>query len=271
MQFLSFLPHPVLQDFIHFYWVGNLFLTAEEELNVSVQPITMQNLLFFPESSPFRINNGHIDKMASCTLIGMISRPSAYLLKGHIKIIGVRFKPIGFSSLFAVPPKDFTNHASDFRLTFKLEMDELCEKIQSHASDQIRIKILEDYFKNKLKQRSSASVNQKAIQWAINKIELARGNLRVNQLAQEVFISERHFRRIFLETTGLNPKEFAEIIRYNEAYKLILNSPQKDWFDIIHKCGYHDQSHFIYDFKKFTGSNPTQYESNFRDFDSFHR
>jgi len=38
-----------------------------------------------------------------------------------------------------------------------------------------------------------------------------------------------------------------------------LKSQQPDWLNLVVQAGYYDQSHFIRNFKAFTGEDPTRY------------
>ena len=55
------------------------------------------------------------------------------------------------------------------------------------------------------------------------------------------------------------PKEFLKVIRFQSAVRQIEQQDQVDWSAIAYDCGFYDQSHFIADFKKFSGYTPSQY------------
>lgn len=268
MDFVSYAPATSLGNYIQFYWIGSIKMLSP--LSVSVLPITMQNLLFFPEDHPFRIEKGKVEKMPRCCLIGMISEPSNYILKGKVKIIGVRFTPLGFSKLFRLLPSEFVDKAIDFSLVDKADVDELSSKLHEAKNDNMRLDLLDTYFKSRLSNLAKNDLVEKQIQWSIDLINVCNGNVRIKKVASQLNISERHLRRIFRQSTGLSPKLFSEITRYNEVYKYII-SGRHDWFELLERFGYHDQSHFIKEFKKFTNKPPSAFDSNFKDFDQFHR
>lgn len=65
---------------------------------------------------------------------------------------------------------------------------------------------------------------------------------------------ERHFKEI----VGLLPKQFLTITRFNHAYFKIVQSSEKEWFDVVSEFNYFDQSHFIKEFKRYSGFTPSQ-------------
>ncbi|RZN82012.1 MAG: AraC family transcriptional regulator [Winogradskyella sp.] len=64
--------------------------------------------------------------------------------------------------------------------------------------------------------------------------------------------------RYFKKETGMTPKKFQTLKRYKAAVEEIYDTNNNDWFHYILKFGYHDQSHFIKEIKKFTTFTPEQ-------------
>lgn len=64
---------------------------------------------------------------------------------------------------------------------------------------------------------------------------------------------------MFLDNIGIAPKDYMKIIRFNHACELMTAFPEKDWFDIICSCGYHDQMHFIHEFKSVMKCTPMKF------------
>lgn len=83
---------------------------------------------------------------------------------------------------------------------------------------------------------------------------------KVEALAKQVFQSTRQFERTFKQFAGFNPKLFSRIIRFQTALGEYHNK-DKSLTEIAYECGYYDQSHFIQDFKEFSGHNPKEYFS----------
>jgi len=269
MEFLSYSPHYLLSKYIHFYWDGSLDNLNEIPIDVSVNAITMQNLLFFPSDVPIRVDNGIHSKMKSATLIGMISKPSSYQLSGKLRIYGVRFKPTGFSKFFNVPASEYTDKAIELKLVLKLEMDELEDKLFNAKNAQMRCAVLDDFFLNKLIY-SSETEEDRMLQWILTQLDDLKEKGKIKSILSQLSLSEKQLRRIFHKRTGLLPKTYSKILRFNLAYQLMLKG-DNDWFEIITDCGYFDQAHLIRDFKTYTGTTPTMFQSDFKDFDDFHR
>jgi AraC-like DNA-binding protein/quercetin dioxygenase-like cupin family protein len=80
----------------------------------------------------------------------------------------------------------------------------------------------------------------------------------VNGLAARCNLSESHFRRLFREQTGMNPKHFKTKLQINTAMNLLRRRKLK----IIHiseQCGFESLSSFNRLFSKETGLTPSQW------------
>ncbi len=71
--------------------------------------------------------------------------------------------------------------------------------------------------------------------------------------------TQKHLINQFKTYFGLTPKVFHRIFRFNEILKQIQNKKHLIWSQIAYEFGYSDQSHFIKEFKEFSGFNPQEF------------
>ncbi len=71
--------------------------------------------------------------------------------------------------------------------------------------------------------------------------------------------SHKHFISQFRKYTGMSPKEYAKITRFQTVLHDIETRGKIDWSRIALECGYYDQAHFIKEFKLFSGISPEKY------------
>lgn len=90
---------------------------------------------------------------------------------------------------------------------------------------------------------------------AIAEILTRKGNLRAGELAKELHTSNRQLERLFREYVGTSPKNLASMVRYQYLWADILQNPEFDILDGVHRYGYVDQAHLHRDFKKFHSMN----------------
>ncbi len=82
--------------------------------------------------------------------------------------------------------------------------------------------------------------------------------LKICNLAAEVNMSEKHFRRFFCEVYHQTPYAYLQKLRINKAEVLLLNT-MKTVSEIGLQCGFCDVYSFSHCFKKHTGISPTEY------------
>ena len=77
------------------------------------------------------------------------------------------------------------------------------------------------------------------------------------ELTSATCFSKKQFERLFNELVGANPKEYARIVRFQKSLKLLQHgSEDTSLAQLACQCGYADQSHFIREFRRFSGYTP---------------
>lgn len=113
--------------------------------------------------------------------------------------------------------------------------------------------MLDNYFVSLVPTATANPIKQQ-----LDLIFSTNGMLTVAEMATAAGISERQLERLFKKYIGLSPKYYARIIRFNYIFELI-KSKQHTWAEVVYQSGYYDQSHFIRNFKAFTGEDPSSY------------
>lgn len=78
----------------------------------------------------------------------------------------------------------------------------------------------------------------------------------VYEVAAGLGVSERHLRRVFIETVGMSPKMFSRLMRFSRATDLARADCRANWASIAAEAGFYDQAHLIKEFLSFTGATP---------------
>lgn len=136
----------------------------------------------------------------------------------------------------------------------------LVELISSCHSFNERIVQFENYLQTI---RIDLGKNQKIVKYAIHHIYSSRGMLNVNELSDAIGYSEQHIRKKFEAYIGFSPKQFCQIVKFQNSLDMYLEEDDSDILNIIYENGYYDQAHFIKGFKKFIHLTPRQYKQYF--------
>lgn len=93
---------------------------------------------------------------------------------------------------------------------------------------------------------------------ALDMIFGKKGMMAVADIYSEMGITERYLEQLFQKYVGLSPKFLARVVRFSYIFQVIKDQ-NPDWAAVVYEAGYYDQSHFIKNFKQFTGEDPSAY------------
>ncbi len=114
-------------------------------------------------------------------------------------------------------------------------------------------------FEKFIKSLSTENDQMSLVDYCIKKIYLSKGNINVSQLSIATGYSDRYLRKKFENFIGFSPKQFSEVVRFQNSLAMIFEKDHYNVLDIVYENGYHDHSHFIRRFKKFTQLTPNQF------------
>lgn len=135
----------------------------------------------------------------------------------------------------------------------------IIEQISTTPSFPKRIELFCDFI---FQSHFQVSGDQAMIQYAIQQMNLSKGSISISSLSHTLHYSEQYFRKKFEEYIGFSPKQFCQIIKFQNALDHFLLSDDT----LLNVCldnGYYDQAHFIKEFKKFIQLTPKQYKKAF--------
>lgn len=185
-------------------------------------------------------------------LAGQIKKYFFLKNTGTSGILGIKFKPAALTELFSLQMSDYTDDVADLHHVFEHELTEVEKVTYSNCPDEIKIAQIDSLFKSMPVQRNPQ------IEDCIQMIFDCNGLVAINKLASQLFITERQLERLFKKYIGLSPKFFTRIVRFNYIFSL-MQSKATNWTDIALESGYYDSSHFIKNFKAFSGVDPSGY------------
>jgi len=191
-------------------------------------------------------------------LWGQITKPLPIRSLGPNIMLGIRFLPHGAAVFLDEKADEFNNQVVDYRDVAGKSVNTLHEQLQTAKTSAERIGMIEAYLLNQLA-ASRKSQDKIAIVHDIMR-ELGREDFfeKIDTVAARYGISSRYLQKLFLQYTGLTPKLYSKIHRFQHSLRLVTKkgSPLTS---IAYDCGYFDQSHFIREFKAFTGTTPGGY------------
>ena len=169
--------------------------------------------------------------------------------------VEIRLTPIGTHMLLGVPMHELADRVIPLEDVLGRAAAELPERLHEAPTWPERFAMLDRLLTGRLVEARPPAAE---IEHAWRRLVQTHGGARVEDLADEIGWSRRHLFARFREHTGLPPKVFARILRFQRAAKLLADPGGPSLAEIALDCGYYDQAHLNRDFRAFAGRTPTE-------------
>lgn len=171
------------------------------------------------------------------------------------RIFSVTFEPAGFYRLFQIPPGLILNFAHNGVEVLGPEV----EILQAQLCEASNVEEMVNIVERMLLQRLQAATDPVGwIRQVSQALQQSQGTADLQLVRTSIGLSERQIRRHFINQTGLTPKSFAQVLRFNHALNLKRRFPDRLWTQICVDAGYYDQSHMHSDFVELGGEAPSR-------------
>ena len=162
------------------------------------------------------------------------------------------FTPVGASAFLPPSLEEFVGTTTDFACLLGCpgESHRLHEQLAEAPHHRQRVRLLEDFLLGHLRLSAPDPLVTAAVAW----LEQGKGTRRIDDLTHYIGLSQSALERRFRRVVGVSPKRFASLVRLQHAVRL--RTTGADFTDLSQAAGYFDQSHFIKDFRRATGSAP---------------
>jgi AraC-like DNA-binding protein len=190
------------------------------------------------------------DREAGLRAVGVMTVEQRFDFPSGVEQIGVRFRPGMAGAFLGVSPAELTDRTVPLADLPARRGGELHRQLDDARSIRDAMRLLV----------ASLPVPERdlsPVQRAIEALAVAKGNADLDELARQADLSPRQFRRRCLEESGLAPKHLARVLRFRHACAIARRGRTVNWADVALDAGYFDQSHFIRDFREFTGRTPS--------------
>lgn len=269
MNLKAYPPGDKLKSIIKRHCIYEVQFDKDQFQIQPILPLVVPTLefLYGDQFKTVRYSDGQAEKVPYHGVLGPITQRKIYLeMTGNIGVLCTEFYPAAFYSVFKVPMHELTDLSVEGDVVLGKEINEISARILEAESDYERIVLVEKFVSSHLEAATKPSV----VDAALTEMHRYKGLCSVHLLSKHLTISERHLENSFKKQVGVTPKLYNRILRFNRIFALLQNGARgKSWQDIMHECGYYDQSHFIRDFKFFTGTTPAQYFAKPTDFENF--
>jgi len=243
-------PSQELSAYIKYYWI--LKTDAEDGLSIQTIPSGCMHLVFHRGGDLYF---SHQKKQPKNFIRGQFLTPGHLTSMGGIDMIAVVFHPLGMNPFFSYPMDEISNCYVDIRDLEDTALSSLGDLIKREENISECIRQIELFL---LKRYQTNEYNYERVARSMQLI-MTDPYTHVLSLAQETCLGYRHFKRLFTKYTGINPKEYIRIVRFQRALYALQYDKGMEITRLAYLSGYYDHSHLIKDFRALSGCCPTEY------------
>lgn len=252
-------PLPQLRPFVARLWAMSPVALAQagSARREHALPTGQMHLVFRLLGPSLRVFDGADDaagRSFSRAIVGGV-RSSYYVrdvsLPSHS--VGVLFQPGAALALLGAREDELTGCHCNLDTLWGPAADSALDRLSAATNLHHQLDIIESLLLARL---PAVHGMHPAIAAALGMIAAGAG---IAEATSASGFSHRHFAALFRRATGLVPKTYGRVMRFQWALRRVALREESDLAALALEAGYCDQSHFNRDFRLFTGVTPTMY------------
>jgi len=258
LNYQEYIPSEALRNYVKCYYVYES--DALQLVDDKAFATGCVEIMFNLDGAQWQTqSNGKFIQTSKAELWGQILKPLPLKLTGRSSMLGIRFHPFGAALFFNEEVSLFNDQVIDLRTLMGKAIDDLFQMLQDSTDLPKRLEHIEQFLLNRLTQSARKQEKTKMVKFVMN--ELTRDDFfdNIENVAARYGITSRYLQKIFLQYTGLTPKLYAKINRFQKSLVLV-GRGELSLTSIAYQSGYFDQSHFIREFRSFTGMTPSGFD-----------
>jgi AraC-like DNA-binding protein len=257
MQYKEYQPGPLLKDYVQCF-----FLCRSDSEGIREDKVfatgCVELLFNLGEDGPQQIKKDETISQPDIQLWGQTIQPFTFTTWGKHVMFGIRFQGHSAACFFHEPIESFNNQVVDGTDIGGKDIKVLHSQLREADSLDQQIALVEAYLVRRLLMLQSRFGKLPLMHSVIRNMEKEDSMDNIHAICSQHGISMRYLQKLFLQYAGLSPLLYNKIVRFQRSIHLVSNKSES-LTSIAYQCGYFDQSHFIKDFKFFTGSVPSRF------------
>jgi AraC-like DNA-binding protein len=169
----------------------------------------------------------------------------------NLGMFGIRLYPYAIEPLFKISSIELINEVHSLN---PLIHQDLIDQVSEARDTKERLEKVSQYLTRKLMIYKTSPIEN-----VIHHLMDTEGQTSIAAMQNITGLSERQFERKFKSIIGFTPKHYSRIVRFQHTKKKFIARPRISFADLAYQSNYADQSHFIREFKEFSGMSVTDY------------
>ncbi|TVZ26066.1 AraC-like DNA-binding protein [Gillisia sp. Hel_I_86] len=257
-------PIEPLKNYVKYFWHTNFERPNHNFFKYNMMADSSPGLIFHHDNGNATISERDGSKLPNAFLYGPSNKPCSNFDNGNSFLYGVVFQPMAIKSLFNIDANLMKNNL--------LNLDNFIEhNITDKLLNSKKLESIELIFNTLIKKQirrveKEDFLIKKSLELIFHNTE----NQSISNLSSSLKISKRQFERRFNTFVGIPPANYIRVSKFQKSLNLLLTGKYQKLSDIAYQFGYTDQSHFIKEFKSFSGFKPKDLSKNENSQCNFH-
>ncbi|WP_338763155.1 helix-turn-helix transcriptional regulator [Massilia sp. METH4] len=214
-------------------------------------------MVFRLAGEPLRVYDGAggtaRSRIAGPVLGGARSAFYAKEAAGPVESVGVQLLPGAALALFGVSAAELAGRHTPLAELWGQAADSVLQQLAEETDARRRLLRLEALLVARLPERP---LLHPAVAQALAGCAQAG---RIDALVRESRYSHRAFIALFRQATGMSPKRYARLLRFQAVLAAMRADPALSLGELAYGAGYADQAHMTREFRECTGITPSHY------------
>lgn len=221
----------------------------------TIMPLEYSNLTYIASGKPKTVNKQTETTLENLMVTGQFFRSYQYYVDIPSKSFGLSFHPTALYKLLHTDISKLENKHVPLKQFHRAFYDQIIPIFENDITCKDFVKKLKIFL---AKATLTITKDTDTIDKAINLIREKEGLLTINELLNDILISQKSLELQFKKIVGITPGKYIRKYRFLKLMRKF-ESQEIELKDLIYMYNYYDQSHFSKDFKLFMKESPTSY------------
>lgn len=242
MKYGLYTPPEHLRGIVRYFW--NFECTSGDDL-----PAEHQAMADGCPEIIFQYNGGFFEYSNFVSYLRAPRSESKVLHLGdRMGLFAIRLYPHAIRQLLDIPNNELVNRSFEMTHVFGNKYRSVNEQMLEASSIEQKIKVASDFLSD-LWQASTKDPVYECVRLMLQ----SEGIVNLDELRALTGLSVKQFERRFKAIAGFPPKYYSRIARFQGTKRKYASGKFRTLSELSHACDYYDQSHFIREFKEFSG------------------
>jgi AraC-like DNA-binding protein len=258
-MFRKFKPHPMLKDFILFYFELDW---KNKSLNDTISYLSIPtgcSFIGFQKEGRMKVKiNDFLYNTEKYYVNAQTTVPYQMCSSDHhLNVLVACLKPTAIYHLFQMDASKIVNTGVNPKHLFKADFAHFSDAFEKKNTVEERMDLINSIF---IRQLDCVTPAFNFIDTAIDLILKKEGKVRVEELIHKLNVSKRYFQKKFKKMVGIPPLLYIKIIRYNFVFSSF-KEKGTHYNASSASLYFYDSAHYSKSFKDYMGMSPSEFDT----------